>query len=393
MLFVGFGLLIGQDGLGICDLSVDSMVLNVVAEITLILVLFTDATRIPLRSLRQNFSLPLRMLIVGLPLTMVLGTIIGIWIFPGLTFFQVAVLAAVLAPTDAALGQVVVSSRRVPVRIRQTLNVESGLNDGIALPVVMILAVLGEMGTSHSHGESWVTFTVLQLTLGPLVGIGVGYAGGWLLQFARERGSMSASFEQLSALALAFSAFGLAHAVGGNGFIAAFMAGLTLGNLRGDYCEAVHEFAESEGQLLTLIAFLLFGTTLVGPAFRDASFETYLYAILSLTLIRMLPVTLSLLGTGLKPASHLFLGWFGPRGLASLLFGLIVLEHSSQTAGAQVLGTVVVTVTLSILLHGLSASPAVSIYSAWVLRREQSCELCEKEEIPELPARVSSERE
>ena len=388
MVFVAFGLAIGPDGLRLASLDGGATRVHAFAEITLALVLFLDAARINLRPLRREYHLPLRLLVVSMPLTLVLGTVLALGLFPGFSIFEAALLAAILTPTDAALGQAVVSDPVVPVRLRQSLNVESGLNDGIALPAVLLLAALAR-AADQQEVTPWVVYTTKQLLLGPLVGVAVGYLGGKIVQRTSEAGWMSQSFQQLAGLALALLAYAGADAVGGNGFIATFVAGLTLGNSARPVCTCLYEFTEVEGQLLVLVTFSLFGALLVGPSIEHWSAELVVYALLSLTVVRMLPVSLGLLGARLRPISVVFLGWFGPRGLASILFGLLIVESSGIPHSEEIFAVVTLTVLASVFLHGASAAPAARLYGRHIegyRQREQA--LPEHVVVTEMPVRV-----
>ncbi|MDA1313929.1 MAG: sodium:proton antiporter [Acidobacteria bacterium] len=388
MAFALFGVVMGPEGLGLLHIGFDSEVVRELAEATLVIVLFTDASRIDLKILKKNYELPLRLLSVGLPLTILGGTLLAALLLDTLTFWEAAVVAAILAPTDAALGQAVVSSPKVPVRIRQALNVESGLNDGIALPVVLFFIHLAASSEGTEPGQ-WLNFVSHQLILGPAVGAAVGFLGGQLVERGVTSQWMSHAFQQISAVAIALLAFAGAEAVGGNGFIAAFVAGLVLGNTAKRACTCLIEFAEAEGQLLTLFAFLVFGVAEIGPILAGLSAPLVLYAVLSLTLIRMIPVSLSLLGAGLRWPTHLFLGWFGPRGLASILYIFLVLEESGLQGGDDIFTVVMCTVLLSIFAHGVTAWPASELYSrhAEKLKNEEpSC--AEHKPVEELPVRV-----
>ncbi len=388
IVFVLLGALLGAGGLGWMEVQVHAEILHDLAELTLILVLFSDAARIHLDCLRREQSLPVRMLAIGMPLTLLLGALLARAVLPELALFEALLLAAILAPTDAALGQAVVSSPLVPLRIRQSLNVESGLNDGIVLPVVLVLASFA--GASPGDGTDvggWLRFAALQVTLGPLVGIGIGWLGGWLLARAHRSRAINDAFERLAALGLALLAFAAAELVHGNGFIAAFVAGLTLGNTARDTCEALFEFGEAEGQLLTLLVFLAFGATLVPAALPHMSLPVLGYALLSLTVVRGLPVMLSLLGTGLRPGSLLFLSWFGPRGLASIVFMLLVVEQRMLPHGEELAAVVVATVLLSTLAHGLSAYPLARLYNGYLKRRPRD-DASEHAPAMELPVRI-----
>ncbi len=383
IVFVALGLVVS----GILDLDVGESLVHTLAELTLVLVLFTDASRIDLKLLRRQHDLPVRLLALGMPLTVILGTLAAVWLFPEFTLWEAALLAAVLAPTDAALGQAVVSSPKVPVRIRQALNVESGLNDGIALPLVLVLmstcasAVAGQGGASY-----WLQFAALQVTLGPLVGIAVGWVGGQLVEWGTRSRWMNHTFQHLSALGLALLAYAGAELIGGNGFIAAFVAGLTLGNTAKSICTRLVEFAEAEGQLLTLLVFLTFGATMVPGVFAHLSWQAVLYGVLSLTVLRMLPVAMSLLGVGLRGSTVLFLGWFGPRGIASILFGLLVVGRSVLVHREEIFLVVVVTVLFSVVAHGVTSYPGSVWYSRHAEGLHEHAE--EHKDVAEMPVRI-----
>ncbi|NQV24680.1 MAG: cation:proton antiporter, partial [Rhodopirellula sp.] len=209
----------------------------------------------------------------------------------------------------------------------------------------------------------------LAVTLGPLVGLLVGWAGARLLDWGVSEGWINEPFERLSSLALAFLAFAGAELVGGNGFIAAFVAGLTLGNVARNVCETLYEFGETEGQLLTLGVFMLFGAVIVPEVIEHATPAAAFYALCSLTLVRALPVAIALAGTHVSPAAVLFVGWFGPRGLASILFVLVVVEEGRLAAGDLLESVVMLTVLSSALLHGATAYPFAKRFGAYAEAR------------------------
>lgn len=364
MVFVFLGLILSPVGFGWIDIEVDNKIVHVIAEVTLILVLFTDAARIYLKSLWSDHDIPVRLLLVGMPLTILAGVLAAMAVLPELLIIEALILAIILAPTDAALGQVVVSSPRVPERIRQSLNVESGVNDGIALPALLFVISFAAATHGNEHDTNWVSFVAQQLVLGPLAGILVGWAGARAVNVAIGRGFLSHEFCNIYLLSLAFIAYLAADQIGGNGFIAAFAAGVAMGNTLKHVNEKIYEFAESEGQLLNLIIFFLFGVALLPQVWSHVSWNIFVYAILSLTLVRMVPVFLSLIGKCLRWETTIFLGWFGPRGLASILFVLLVLEHAQLAQESLVFNTVIVTVALSVILHGLTALPGVNAYAA-----------------------------
>jgi NhaP-type Na+/H+ or K+/H+ antiporter len=333
-----------------------------IAEIGLVLLLFADASRTGLRVLKSFGSLPARLLSVGMLLTIALGTVGALLIFPTLSVWQAGILAAILAPTDAGLGQVIVNSTRVPVKIRQALNVEAGLNDGLSVPFLLFFIALAE-GPAEGGHASLTRFIVEQLGFGTLVGLGIGLVGGWLLGVAHRRKAMAHSWEQLGVVMLPLLCMLAAETLGASMFIAAFVAGLAV---QAGFKEAGRhsvEFTEEWGQLLNLSVFFLFGL-LVARAWPQFGTRHALYAVLSLTVVRMLPVATALMGTRLCRATVLFTGWFGPRGLASIVLGLVYLEQlTHDPADSTISLAVMMTVLCSIFAHGLSALPGMEIYA------------------------------
>ncbi len=360
MLFVGFGFALGDGGFDLLDARISNALLHGFAEITLVLVLFTDAARVHLRSLRHRAAIPARMLLIGMPLTVGLGALVAHWVSPDAPVMLAVLLAALLTPTDAALAQAVLSSDALPARVRQAINVESGLNDGLAVPVIVLAAIVSAQVTQTSvHGapDNLYRFVALQLTLGPLIGVAVGYLLARLLDLAIARRCVTDSARGIAVLAGALICFALSEWLGGNGFIAAFVGGLTLGNTLKADRTFIFEFMESEGQILTLLTFIMFGAVLIPAGLEHAGWQTWVLAFSFLTFVRMLPIWASLAGTGLPTAEKLALGWFGPRGLASMLFVLLIEEQFNLPGFDRILACVVLTVLLSIVLHGASAAP------------------------------------
>ncbi|MCK4842859.1 MAG: cation:proton antiporter [Methylococcales bacterium] len=381
LLFSLLGLLLSKNGLALVNLHLNQHIIFILTEMTLVLVLFSDAARINLQGLKADHNIPVRMLLLGMPLTILLGTLIA-WVLPlQLAFWEAALVAAILAPTDAALGLAVVTSANVPVRIRQAINVESGLNDGIALPVVLIFASLAS-ASSDFEQHHWWQFLVYQLGFGPLAGILVGFVGASLINIATTRNWMTDSAEGIVALAIAVLAFTLAESLQGNGFIAAFVAGMVFGNRLTHECRFLFEFAETEGQLFILGTFFVFGAVLIPDVLSVVNGWMLIYAMLSLTLIRMLPVALSLLGSKMNMLSVLFLGWFGPRGLASILFLLLVLKQGHVAHFELISNISLLTISLSIILHGLSAAPFSHFYGKKVADMGECEEIIPVQEIP-----------
>jgi len=380
MVFLGFGALVAQGGMP--PEAGTEATLHVVAEVALIVLLFLDAAQIDQAALVKRRVWPARMLAIGLPLVFLFGVGLGWLLLPGWPLAAIALVAAILMPTDAALGQPVVSNRDIPERPRRALTVESGLNDGLALPMVLLAASFAAPAAS-APSEGWVLFGLKQITLGPLVGVALGLVGGWVLLWAKRTKATADVYEGIGALALAAASYLAVTQVGGNGFIAAFSAGLGFGAVVRGQCAFVYEFTEGEGQLLSWAAFLLLGAVLVPEAVAHLSWETAAVILISLVVVRPLAIWISLIGTDASPSTRLFFGWVGPRGLATALFALLVVEQLDHGLGEQVLHLAVNAVWISAVLHGLTAAPGAK----WYARRLQRAGDCAEK----LPVEASTD--
>ena len=362
IIFTIAGILINIVPLGIQTEKIGLNVFLIMAELGLVLLLFTDASRIERQVLKNISNLPTRLLSIGMLLTILLGMLCALLVFPGLSIWEAGILAAILAPTDAGLGQIIVNSPRVPVKIRQALNVEAGLNDGLSVPFMLFfLALAGDSGGSQR--ASLIHFLIEQLGYGTLVGVGIGLIGGLLLGFVHRRHWITKTWQPLGLVALPVLCMLVSEMVSASMFIAAFVAGLAV---QVGFKEAgTHsvEFTEGWGQLLNLSIFFLFGMV-VGRDWNLFNGNFLIYAILSLTVVRMVPVAISLIGTRLNRATVLFMGWFGPRGLASIVLGLVGMEQGLHQSGESTVKlAVIVTVFISIFAHGLSAMPGIALYA------------------------------
>lgn len=357
LVFAAFGLAFGPLGLDVLKMHVNAEGLRILAELTLALVLFIDASNANLSVLKKNILIPRRLLLVGLPITILIGFGLGVLLFDQLTLLEIAILATLLAPTDAALGKAVVTNKLVPAKIREGLNVESGLNDGICVPILFIfLAFAAGTGGEGSASSLALTLIAEEIGIGVAVGITLTASGVWLIKQSVINKWLTETWEQLPVVVLAVSCFAIAQILEGSGFIAAFVGGLLFGSIGKEYKKMV--VADATGETMALITWVIFGATVVGQSLDLFSWEILVYSILSLTVIRMLPVFLVLSGMNLRTDEKLFIGWFGPRGLASIVFAVIVLNENLPGAGTIAI-TAATTIVLSVLFHGLSANPFI----------------------------------
>lgn len=358
------GFVVGTSALGWLDIPLGSVFAERVAEIALVLLLFSDAARLDLQSLRRELSWPTRLLLIGLPLTMLAGVGAGVLVFPGMALASTILLATMLASTDAALGQKVVTDSAVPARTRQALDVESGLNDGLAVPFFLVALDIANAELETLPAWAVVENMVVQIGWGLASGLGAGILGGLLFRIADRRGWIGHDWRQIIPLAVALVAYTLALTLGGSGFIAAFVGGLAFGRVSRARGTVVTLFTEEAGGFLAAVTWIGFGAlalTLAGP---HITWQVILYAVLSLTVVRVIPVAIAFIGQRVRPPTVAFIGWFGPRGLASLVFALLAFEHGVPD-GEIVFTTVIVTVALSVILHGLTSVPLISLYHRW----------------------------
>lgn len=356
ILFIMFGLIAGPVGLGFVDLDVEAVELRVIADLTLALVLFIDASNADLSELRTHATIPRRMLMIGLPLCIALGVGVGVVVFPDISLYELCILATMLAATDAALGKGVVSNKAVPTRVRESLNVESGLNDGLCVPVLFVFLALATGATSAGGG----TALALELVLEE-IGIGIAVAlvlvtiGFKLIVLCYDRGWFTDIWFQIPVVALALACFATAQSLHGSGYIAAFVGGLLFGHFAESHTHKLVLAAEGISELFGMFTWIIFGAVAMGQYWSTMTADVIIYSLLSLTVIRMLPMIIALTGSGEIFETKLFLAWFGPRGLASIVF-LIIVMASELPSESVLIHTVVCTITLCVIAHGLTAN-------------------------------------
>ena len=371
IVFVAAGLVLCNGPSAVVDVTIESHAVHGLAEITLALLLFADAARVDPRDLRHNAGLPIRLLAIGLPLTFALGAGLAAVLLTDLPWELAALLGAVLAPTDAALSASVVSDESLPQSIRRSLNVESGLNDGIATPAVTAFiaaaaTVIGA-GAIEDTASAPGTDALVDLVGGVAIGVLVGYLGGVVVTRARAERWIAPGGRRIAVLTLAVLAFLVAEEVSVNYFVAAFVAGIAFRAGIGHDDEEATELPELIGRVLALAVWFVFGAGLLLDGLELVDWRIALYSVLSLTVVRMAPVAISMVGAGFGRPTTLFIGWFGPRGLASVVFGLLIVEELpvDDPRVHTVLSTIVLTVLLSVLAHGISSRPL----TAWMQRQ------------------------
>lgn len=382
ILFVAAGMLFSPDALGVLTMDISDETVALVAELTLAFVLFSDAARIDTRRDCLSFGLPARLLGIGLPLTVGLGTLMTALLLTDLSWAEAALVAVVLAPTDAALGEAVVSNPAVPVRIRQALNVESGLNDGMVVPVFTVLLAI-VAGSEIDGAGSVAVEAISEIAIGVAAGVVLALMASFAVTWAEERNWTDAEGFRLVAFACGLAAFAGSTALGGNGFLAAFVCGLVLRYRLGEAAAHHTELAEDAGQIGAAATFVIFGALIALPSLKELTLPIVACALGTLTIGRMLPVAISLIGSNLKATTVGFLGWFGPRGLASMLFGLLIVTEGSVPMGEDLFAVISLVVLASILLHGISAAPWANRYGSWFAQHGRQQPMAEAEMVME----------
>ena len=356
MVFIAFGVIAGPVGLGILNMETTNVELRVMADLTLALVLFIDAANADLSTVRSHALIPERMLLIGLPLSIILGVGVGMVVFPDISLFELCILATMLAATDAALGKGVVTNKAVPARIREGLNLESGLNDGLCVPVLLVFLALAT-GSAGDSGSSELALKLVAQEIGIGLGVAVVFSlvGVKLISICVQRDWFTDVWIQIPVVTLALACFATAQTLHGSGYIAAFVGGLLFGHFEKEHTHKLVMAGEGIAELLAMLTWVAFGEGVVGQYWARMTLDVVIYSLLSLTLIRMLPNVIALTGTGEKLESKLFLAWFGPRGLASIVFCIIVINADLPSESVLV-HTVVCTVTLCVIAHGLTAN-------------------------------------
>ncbi len=394
MLCMVLGLLAGLVFPDLISLSYDDRLVEIIATITLVMLLATDSSRISVQSLYRFHDLPMRLLFIGLPLTMILGTILANAMFGDLMFWEAAVLAVCLAPTDTSPTERAVENPSVPVRIRQALDIEGSLNDGITMPILLMTISMAASAQSGIGQGRVLEFATGQIVFGVLVGLLTGYLGAKYIYWGKQSGWMSTRFLKICWLALIILTYTAAEFIGGNGYIASFVFGITSGNVIGKMEEEpLQEFAAAENSLLMLATYVIFGMVMLTKALENLNLTVVMFALLSLTVVRMLPVAISMIGTKLRAISVLYMGWFGPRGIATILYVITVIGREDITGNNLIYDIAIITVALSLILQGSTAWPLSEWYGKRIAQLDKKGEAdAEMVSVPEMPTRAGRGR-
>jgi NhaP-type Na+/H+ or K+/H+ antiporter len=376
MVFTGVGIVIGPKALDLVDLTLSNDDVELLLNTTLAVVLFVDATHIDLTAARRGWSGPARLLLVSFPAMLALGYGIGWALFPSLGVFAIAAIATILAPTDAALGQAVITNPNVPLGVRQNLSVESGLNDGLALPVLIAILAVAQADTAADPSQVLVEELAKEVGFGLLAGLGIGLLAAAAIWAAKHMSlpitGIAVSVASLGALV---AAAGTAQAMGGSVLIASFVAGLAVAPQIQSFGHDASAFPEEVVVVLTLLAFVVFGGGILSTEIDALNWQIALYATLSLVVLRPLAVAVGAIGSGAATATVAFIGWFGPRGLASILFVAVVVRKAPELDGlATIVSVMSWTVAASIVAHGISAWPGSRAYARWATRNPEFIE-------------------
>jgi sodium/hydrogen antiporter len=354
------------------------------AEVTLALVLFHDAALVRPRAIEGDVRFTSRLLMIGLPLTIALGFTVARLMYPQADVWLILLLAAAITPTDAALGAATVTNPAVPARVRRVLNVESGLNDGLTTPVVLF--ALAASAQVNSSASTEALRALGSLAIGVLVGLAVGVGAAYVLNRAVAAGLAQASLVPVAIIVLPLLAYYGAELAHGNGFVAAFVSGTAFGAaFKAQLPEKIDpltahplQLTEWVSDLLTYAVWAVFGALVAYRAADFFNWKSVAFALIALTLLRMLPVAVSLLGSGFKWPTTVFIGWFGPRGLATVIFALISTDELGLTdTNRFAVAGMIMTVLLSVVLHGATSGPGAATYGRWAKEHNPSLETVE----------------
>lgn len=359
LIFVLAGMVLGPFGFGVIDIGTDTVSFTIVAQLALTVILFNQAAQLDVSAMFQRREITFRLLVVGIPLALVLGTLTALLVLPVMPLWEAVCLAAIVAPTEVALIDALLEDTRIPERVRHALSAESGFYDGFALATVLAALALASERADPDAGR-WTQFLIRTELVSVIVGVVIGAVGGLVIARSRVRGWMSDTWAQLATLAIALVCFQMGEGLHGSGFVAAFAGGLAFAFMarRADVTPDM-QVSDAAGQLLELMVFAMFGSQAVIAGWQDAGWRVVVFAVVALFAVRLIAVSLALIRCDLPARDRLFIGGFGPRGIGTLVLGLLLLERGQIQQFELITQVVVVTVTLSLVLHSLLAWPGI----------------------------------
>lgn len=364
LIFVLAGMALGPFGFNVLEGGPDTSTFTVLAQLALTMILFNQAADLDLSAVVRRRDVTFRLLVIGIPLAIALGTLTAVIVLPVMPLWEAVCLAAIVAPTEVALIDALLDNERVPERIRHTLSTESGFYDGFALAALLAALAVASQRT-HSSDTHWGWFLVRTELVSVAVGVGVGLVGGWVLGMARNRGWMSDTWAQLATVAIALVCFQVGEHLHGSGFVAAFAGGLAFAfAVRRAGTRPDMHVSEATGHLLELLVFAMFGGYAVIVGWRAADWRVVVFAVVALVLVRLIAVSVALVRSEVPGRDRLFIGWFGPRGISTLVLGLLVVERGAIEQESLITQVVVITVTLSLVLHSATAWPGIRALGA-----------------------------
>jgi NhaP-type Na+/H+ or K+/H+ antiporter len=362
LIFAGFGMALGPFGFGVIDAATDTESFTILAQLALTVILFNQAAMLDLRSVVRRGHVTFRLLVIGIPLSIVLGTVVALLAMPVMPLWEAVCLAAIVAPTEVALIDALLEDRRIPQQVRHALSAESGCYDGLALAAMLAALALASEAAKPDPGR-WAWFAVRTEVVSVVVGVGIGVIGGLVIARSRRRGWMSDTWAQLATLALALVCFEVGERLHGSGFVAAFAGGLAYSMMvRRAESDIPTQVSDAAGQLLELMVFAMFGGYAVFVGWRDAGWRVILFAVLALIVVRLVAVSVALVGTDLPARSRLFIGWFGPRGIGTLVLGLLMIERGEIQQADVITQATVVAITVSLVVHSLTTPLGVRLW-------------------------------
>lgn len=366
LIFMLLGMALGPFGLHLIEAGPGTEGYTSLAQLALTVILFSQAAKLRFDRIRLHGPVTLRLLIVGIPVSVLLGTLTAVALLPVLPWWEAVCLAAIVAPTEVALIEALLDDRRIPERVRHALSVESGFYDGFALAILLIALGLASQRTDPT-GARWAWFIFSTEILSLLAGAAVGAVGGLVVARSRRQHWMTDTWAQLATLALAFICFQVGERMDASGFVAAFTGGLafSLVTRRGSDDPLPTQVTDACAQLLELLVFAMFGAFAVVDGWRHADWRIVVFAVLVLFAVRIVAVLVALVRTGVPVSDQLFIGWFGPRGIGTVVLGLLVVNRGEIQSGGLIATVVVVVVTLSLVLHSLTTGPGIR----WLARR------------------------